>query len=109
MGDSETGGGGSVYWNLVANNVLDGESHDKKVGNGRQQDGRDLDGAVGDFFTVSIKLPANGSSVTMTPDPNDRTRVFFNLPIGIDPKQIRISWGVSPNHRGIGGPGPKKP
>ena len=98
MGDSETGGGASVYWNINANDVRPGESHDQQAGNGRKQDGRDREGTIGDFFKVSIKIPAGGlppELAALQPDPNDPQRVFFNLRIEDDKKQIRISWGNS--------------
>ena len=100
MGDSQPGGGASVHWKLDVNDVR--ESHDSRNGSKHHQDGIDEEGRIGDFFTVSIKRPADGSPLTMNPDGD---RVYINVEIEDDrgDPQIRVSWGNSDNHRGKGG------
>ena len=110
MGDSEEGGGGSVYWKLEAKNV-NNASHsqvNKKV----DQEGKDEDGAPGTDFTVSVLVPEDmtgagflahlKSILTLT---SNEKRVFFNHPIEEKPTpaQIRVSWGDSHYHEGNGG------
>jgi hypothetical protein len=91
MGLSQTGGGGSVYWRIETPTV--------------QAKGRDEEGVVGDCFTVSIKLPKGWSLEKFISQlkPDGRKRVYFNLPIERDERQIQVVWGKSRNHRGIGG------
>ena len=115
MGDNQTGGGGSVYWSVDGERVAETgprAPHNQHAGHGigrHHQDGIDEDGAIGDLFTVSIKVP-NGfesaqaylSQFEWQVD-NGGRRIYFNLPIEDDPDQIHVSWGDSVHHRGIGG------
>jgi hypothetical protein len=92
LGDSETGGGGSVQWSY---NVKSLKRHSNgQVGGRDTQDGADVSGVEGrDFFTVSIAWPGGLESfkqaVTASPNGN---RVEFKLLIQDDPTQIKIHW-----------------
>ena len=106
MGDNNTGGGGSVQWSIDVKHAglkaADGTSTDMGQQN---HGGHDLDGEVGDLFTVSIKVPGGDSAqayinelkTKLSPDGN---RIFFNLPIEKHDNQIRVSWGESDHHKG---------
>jgi hypothetical protein len=112
MGDSETGGDGSVQWKIDVNRVRkkNGKSQveSKDVGDGHHQSGIDEDGADGEIMTVSIEAPtgydasdflkhlkAGGLNV----DPFEN-RVYFNIRIEKDNgNQVRLSWGNSQNKR----------
>lgn len=102
MGDANTGGGGSVIWNVEAGHAAKVKSA-KRGSKGHCQSGHDMD-TSGDWFTVSVKVPKGYKSaqgylkaLRLRPDPTGRKRVFFNLPIEKDEQQIRISWGNSPH------------
>ena len=116
MGDSEEGGGGSVFWKLDAKGVEPGKAHHKHIDKKVDQDGEDEDdkAQLGFHFTVSI-LKSDGftqeeflehlkSSLTLSI--KDNKRVYFNLPIEKKKAQIRVSWGASENHEGTGGTKP---
>ena len=114
MSDQNTGGDGSVRWSVDADNVKPGDSEDSDKGGGkRHQHGLDQNGDVGDWFTVSIKVPAeigdrnaylaalrgDDARWGIKPDPNGPgARIYFNLRIERrTPDQIRVSWGDSVN------------
>jgi len=115
MGDHNSGGGGSVTWRTEAKRVKkNGTDDPKSAPNGREgwsQSGVDEDGAAGDWFTVSIKVPAGLSpsaylDALKSADNElrlklDSERVYFSLKIErLQPEQIRISWGLNnPNVR----------
>ena len=106
-GDSNTGGGGSVYWSVDVNNGDDSKITSVKDSNGHHhQRGKDKDGVPGvDYFTVTIRIPQgqqpnvylgnlrNAIQVTL-----DNAHVTFPVLIedlgpGDDHKQINITWG----------------
>jgi hypothetical protein len=102
MGLSQTGGGGSVYWRILANEVDDDGVHHKKGPGKRKtchQEGCDQDGAVGTDFIVSIKVPGTFSSAQDFLNglhwgvDEKEGRVSFALPIEANRNQIQISWG----------------
>jgi hypothetical protein len=107
-GDSNTGGGGSVYWSLDVNNADDAKTKDTKIANKRHhQEGKDCDGnpANGDVFTVTIRIPQGqtpGGYVTGLQNAiqlsSDNAHVWFTVPIedlgaADDHRQINIKWG----------------
>ena len=113
MGDSEEGGGGSVYWKLEAKDVGPGQANHNHTGKNVKQGGKDDDEKAepGYHFTVSV-LKRNGmdggqflahlkSALTL-----DGDRVYFNHPIEDKKAQIRVSWGKSDYHKGTGGTNP---
>jgi hypothetical protein len=114
MADQNTGGDGSVRWSLVADHVDRTETTFSHEGDGRgrhHQRGIDHDGQVGDWFTVSIEVPAEIGSVEdylkalkdgednlfgLKRDPTGADRIYFNVRIeSRNPDQIRVSWGGS--------------
>ena len=114
MSDQQTGGDGSVRWSVDADNVKPGDHEDSDKGGGkRHQHGVDQSGDVGDWFTVSIKVPAEIGDTNaylaalrgddarwgIKRDPNGPSaRIYFNLRIERKtPDQIRVSWGDSAN------------
>ena len=116
MGDSEEGGGGSVFWKLEAKKAKN-ESH-VKVGKKVDQKGEDEDDNtdLGYHLTISFLKPnglTQGQFLTHLQSPQglklstkDNKRVFFNLPIENKKAQIRVSWGQSEHHEGTGGKRP---
>ena len=114
-GDSETGGGASVHWKVDAGKVEESDTDNRRsTGTEWHQHGRDQDGVVGTDFTVSIKPPRDMTAgdylvVLRRQLDVDGGRVYFNLPIEDDKKQVRISWGDSENHSGNGGKKSIKP
>jgi hypothetical protein len=109
MSDSETGGDGSVAWNLVVDRVrkVGGVSQvtSQDNGQGHHQSGTDENGAPGEVMTVSIEAPrqtnaadflnylTNGGGLKVA-----GSRVYLN--IWIEPNntdQVRLSWGNSNN------------
>ena len=101
MGDSETGGGGSVVWRVDANNATKVRNMNK--GTRHSQTGHDKD--QGDWFTVSISVPRGVTAKSYLKKlgfqiDSAENRVFLNVPIRRDAKQIRVSWGNSPFHLG---------
>jgi hypothetical protein len=114
MGDNQTGGGGSVYWSVDGKRVDETgprAPHNKHTGHGNgphHQDGIDNDGAIGDDFTVSIKVPKEFDSAEAYLEQfkwqidQGGKRIYFNLPIEDDPDQVHVSWGESENRRVIG-------
>ena len=116
MGDSQTGGDGSVQWSVDGTSVADTgpkaprNQHTNPGKGPHHQDGVDDDGAIGDFFTVSIRVPqgvAVDEYLRQFVWQVDGRRIWFNLPIEEDPlhqpDQVRVSWGDSVHHKGIGG------
>ena len=97
MGDNQVGGGGSVHWNIRVKDPKRAHNGPRSIGHGWQ--GHDKDGDVGDWFTVSVKVP-KGFAPRFEQHPTDPGRLYFNLPIERDRSQIRISWGNSPHHVG---------
>jgi hypothetical protein len=105
-GDANAGGGGSVYWTVDVDNADDTKTGDDNRGNGRhKQRGKDLDGAPGDDFTITLRVPQTFNSATdyvnflqggtafTTLDPR---HVQFTLPIEWitnDNVQINVHWG----------------
>ena len=92
MGDSHTGGGGSVQWKI---NVRDLKREGKeKPSNGRTiVTGADITGDIGDDFTITIKLPAGMSLQDFINGLNWRPgSVSFDLRVTDDPRQITIHW-----------------
>ena len=111
MGDSESGGDGSVHWKLEAKNA--DEADHKHIGKKVDQRGKDDDGDEGTDFTVSIRRPGNlsqqqfldhlRSASGLKLSTKDGDRVYFNHPIEHKKAQIRVSWGDSNHHEGTGG------
>jgi hypothetical protein len=96
-GDSEIGGGTSVHWKVDATNVNKGDTNDNHGGSQdhgtHHQHGRDQDGKIGSNFTVSIKLPNGWSRDKFTGQMSERGgRIEFELPIEVEPNQIRVRW-----------------
>src|SRR5436853_6808953 len=98
MSEQNTGGDGSVRWSVDADRVKKGDTQDSHgTGNPgkHHQEGIDQDGAIGDWFTVSIKLPDGVGTVDdylnlikagappwgIRLDPTSADRVCFNLKI----------------------------
>src|SRR5580765_2764195 len=113
MADQGTGGDGSVFWSIDADNVRQHESKHEDGGRLKHH-GVDKTGLPGkDWFTVSIEVPLalNGdvqaylaalsdpkNPLGLRHDDRDPGRIYFNLPIEkMNHDQIRVSWGNS-NH-----------
>jgi len=112
MGDSETGGDGSVQWDVKVAKVRKKPNGDPDVtneptggGNGHHHKGIDDEGNPGANMTVSIEVPQGRSAQDflnylrgtggLTTDGN---RVYFNIKIeSNNTDQVRISWGSSNN------------
>jgi hypothetical protein len=107
MSEQQTGGDGSVKWQIRAENVKQHLSNHEQSG-ALNHEGIDTNGECGrDWFTVSIKVPdgvggqdgyleqLRGSGVlALRADPDNKDRIYFNLPI--KPKthdQIQVKWG----------------
>jgi hypothetical protein len=114
MSDQQTGGDLSVKWSIDVDNARKNSTDDSGgTGGGKHhQHGVDEDGAPGDWFTISLKVPtdigdvqkyldklkSNDTTWSIQPDPNYNDRVFFDLKIeGNTHDQIRISWANSNN------------
>jgi hypothetical protein len=108
MADQGTGGDGSVYWSIDADNVKDHSTSHNEDGS-LHQHGVDKSGTPGEPFTITIKVP-EGVSVeqylrglcdpasvwAVRPVPGVDRHVYFNIPIeGRTHDQIRVSWGKS--------------
>lgn len=107
-GDSQTGGGGSVYWTIDVDKldfVREETACQDGDGRGRRfhETGRDRDGVTGkDRFTISIKVPDDDKEAAifrkmLQQASSQRGRVTFTLPIEDNPNQIRITWGNRPS------------
>jgi hypothetical protein len=103
MGDNNTGGGGSVQWQVISRqpirhkSELDPEKLEKLTQTGADNGAQENH----DNFTVTIRFPtrasyeqfreiANAASVQI----GEVITVEFPLPIRADPKQIAIHWGT---------------
>ena len=105
-GDSQTGGGGSVFWSVDVDNVDNNpvETTCEDHGGGRyHQRGHDNDGVAGiDKFTISIRIPEQALdaqallAALQGADTSEAGRVKFALPIERHKDQIRITWGNHP-------------
>ena len=108
MGDSETGGDGSVQWKVEVDRVRRRPNGDPEVRNeskgplGHHQSGIDEDGADGEIMTVSIEAPRTSNApaflayLTGGGLQVDGNRVYFNLRIEEhNDNQVRLSWGGS--------------
>jgi len=108
MADQTTGGDGSVRWSLTADNVDPLFVVNNHAGNGKgkhYQAGIDQDGAIGSWFTVSVKTPkgmdrdayltalkSGVGNLGIKPGPG-ADRVQFSVRIeAYTPDQIRVSW-----------------
>ena len=89
MGDSETGGGGSVQWNYKVKQLK--RSSTGHSGGRDTLDGADVSGRLGDSFTVSIAWPGDQASFLKALSWHGN-RVEFDLVITKDKDQIKISW-----------------
>jgi hypothetical protein len=89
LGDSETGGGGSVRWDYNVKKLK--RSSTGQSGGRDTQDGADVSGREGDSFTVSIAWPGDlaGFIRALRWQGN---RVEFDLIITRDKDQIKIHW-----------------
>jgi hypothetical protein len=114
MADQNTGGDFSVAWSIDVDNSKKNSTDDSGgTGGGKHhQHGIDEDGAIGDWFTISIRVPecfadaesyltalkGNDDTWSIQTDPKGDKRVFFDLQIEqYTPDQIRVSWGKSGN------------
>jgi hypothetical protein len=119
MADQTTGGDGSVRWSLTADNVDPIFVVNNHAGSGKgkhYQAGIDQDGAIGSWFTVSVKTPADMDrddylaalksgvgNLGIKPGPG-ADRVHFRLRIeAYNPDQIRVSWAGRGRKRKGGG------
>lgn len=110
MSDSETGGDGSVAWNLKVDRVrkVGGVSQvtSQDNGGGHHQSGTDENGAPGEIMTVSIEVPRGQSANDFLDYLRNRgltiagDRVYLNIRIESDnTDQVRLSWGNSPHRQ----------
>jgi hypothetical protein len=111
MGDSETGGDGSVQWNVAVAKVRKKSNGDPDVtneptggGNGHHQGGIDEDGVAGDNMTISVRVPQGKTAANFlaylqaTGLAISGNRVYFNIKIEANTHdQVRVSWGSSNN------------
>ena len=90
MGNSQTGGGGSVQWTV---NVKRLKRQSVGQNAGRDvQDGADYAGKEGiDYFTVSVKYPNGLQSFKDNLVAMGQT-IKFDLLMTGDPRQIEIEW-----------------
>jgi len=109
MSDQATGGDGSVRWRVNAESVKQHQTRYAKAGN-VEHEGVDDTGKPGDWFTVSVKVPKQFTTVGayldalrsddpiwgIKPDPGRQKRIEFNIQIErMTPEQVRVSWGDS--------------
>jgi hypothetical protein len=110
MSDSETGGDGSVAWNLLVDRVrkVGGVSQvtSQDNGQGHHQSGTDENGAPGEVMTVSVETPRGTNAADFLAYLRENglqvagNRVYLNIRIeSNNADQVRISWGNSPNRQ----------